>query len=80
VGWCLTRQENSALGQATVYWVWFDEPERDADGDRPFRGGQIHENALTLISQVQTDLIIVLPHTIPNLSGFRFADYRDLAV
>jgi hypothetical protein len=48
----LTRQGNGALGQATVYWVWFDEPQRDADGDGPFRGGQIHENALTLISQV----------------------------
>ena len=48
----LTRQENSALGQATVYWVWFDEPQRDADGDGPLRGGQIHENALTPVSQV----------------------------
>jgi hypothetical protein len=22
----LTRKERSALGEATVYWVWFDEP------------------------------------------------------
>jgi len=28
----LTRQERSALGEATVYWVWFDEPQSDADG------------------------------------------------
>jgi hypothetical protein len=48
----LSRQENSALGEATVYWVWFDEPQRDTDGDGPFRGGQIHESVLTLISQV----------------------------
>ena len=47
----LTRTENSAIGQATVYWVWFDEPQVDADGDGPYRGGQIHENAMTRISQ-----------------------------
>ena len=48
----LTRQEHSALGEATVYWVWFDEPQFDADGDGPFRGGCIHEKAMTLISGV----------------------------
>jgi hypothetical protein len=48
----LTRQERSALGEATVYWVWFDEPQKDADGDGPYRGGCIHENALTLISKI----------------------------
>lgn len=48
----LTRQELSALGEATVYWVWFDEPQRDADGDGPYRGGCIHENAMTLIARV----------------------------
>jgi hypothetical protein len=46
----LTRQEKSALGEATVYWVWFDEPQFDADGDGPYRGGQIHEGAMILIS------------------------------
>ena len=46
----LTRREVSALGTHTVYWVWFDEPQRDADGDGPYRGGQIWENALTLLS------------------------------
>ena len=29
----LTREESSALGTHTVYWVWFDEPQLDADGD-----------------------------------------------
>jgi hypothetical protein len=48
----LTRQERSALGAATVYWVWFDEPQRDADGDGPYRGGCIHENAMTLIPRI----------------------------
>ena len=44
----LTRQEVSALGQNTVYWVWFDEPQYDADADGPYRGGQIWAAALTL--------------------------------
>jgi hypothetical protein len=42
----LTRQEQSALGEHTVYWVWFDEPQRDADGDGPYRGGAIWASAL----------------------------------
>jgi hypothetical protein len=46
----LTRQEKSALGEATVYWVWFDEPQFDADGEGPYRGGSIDADALTLIS------------------------------
>jgi hypothetical protein len=48
----LTRQEHSALGEATVYWVWFDEPQRAADGGGPYRGGCIHENAMTLIPRI----------------------------
>ena len=47
----LTRQERSALGEATVYWVWFDEPQLDADGDGPYRDGQIHETAMTLVRE-----------------------------
>jgi hypothetical protein len=47
----LTRIESSALGEATVYWVWFDEPQMDADGDGPYKGGCIHEDALLLISR-----------------------------
>lgn len=45
----LTRQEGSALGTHTVYWVWFDEPQFDADGDGPYSGGQVWENALSLL-------------------------------
>jgi hypothetical protein len=43
----ITRLEESALGKNVVYWVWFDEPQRDADGDGPYRGGQIWASALT---------------------------------
>jgi len=47
----LTRKEVSALGEATVYWVWFDEPQFDADGDGPYRGGSIHASALKLVTE-----------------------------
>ena len=50
----LTRQEVSALGTNTVYWVWFDEPQFDADGGGPFRGGQIWESALTLLTESES--------------------------
>ena len=42
----LTRQERSALGENTVYWVLFDTPQLDADGDGPYRGGQIWASVL----------------------------------
>ena len=29
------------------YWVWFDEPQKDGDGDGPYRGGEIEADALT---------------------------------
>ncbi len=45
----LTRQETSALGTNTVYWVWFDEPQPDAEGDGPYRAGSIWESALSLV-------------------------------
>ncbi|HUB19201.1 MAG TPA: hypothetical protein VL990_11250 [Acidobacteriaceae bacterium] len=45
----LTRQETSALGVNTVYWVWFDQAQLDADGEGPYSGGQIWEKALTLL-------------------------------
>jgi len=46
----LTRQEKSALGTHTVYSVWFDEPQLDADGDGPYSAGQIWEDALTILT------------------------------
>lgn len=45
----LTRQETSALGVHTVYWIWFDNSQIDADGGGPYRAGQIWESALTLL-------------------------------
>jgi hypothetical protein len=46
----LTQQENSALGTNKVYWIWFDEPQYDADGDGPYRGGSIWESALARLN------------------------------
>jgi len=31
----LTESQTTALDRETVYWLWFDEPQRDADGDGP---------------------------------------------
>jgi hypothetical protein len=45
----LSGMENSALGVHKVYWVWFDEPQLDADGDGPYRAGSIWEESMTLI-------------------------------
>lgn len=47
----LTRLEQSALGTHRVYWVWFDNPQYDADGDGPYRGGSIWESALTRLDE-----------------------------
>ena len=46
----LTRREISALGTNIVYWVWFDEPQYDTDGDGPYRGGSIWEDALAILN------------------------------
>jgi hypothetical protein len=27
-------------------WVWFDEPQKDADGDGPYKGGEIEVSAI----------------------------------
>jgi hypothetical protein len=48
----LTRQENSALGTNTVYWVWFDEPQYVANVDGPYKGGCIWESALTKLAPI----------------------------
>ena len=42
----LTWQEKSAFGTNTVYWVWFDQPQYDPEGEGPFIGGCIWQSAL----------------------------------
>ncbi len=36
-----TQQKVSALGTNTVYWVWFDDPQFDADGDGPYSAAKL---------------------------------------
>lgn len=36
-------------GIAAFYWVVFDQPQRDADGDGPYNAGEIQVDALVSI-------------------------------
>ena len=47
----LTQIEKSALGENIVYWVEFDEPQLDADGDGPYRAGCIWQQSLSLLGK-----------------------------
>jgi hypothetical protein len=47
----ISRLETSALGTNRTYWVWFDEPQYDADGDGPYKGGSIWESALIKLAE-----------------------------
>ncbi len=31
------------------FWVWFDEPQIDADGDGPYKGGEFEMDAIDLL-------------------------------
>lgn len=33
----------SPMGSQRFYWMTFDEPQRDADGDGPYRSSQVNE-------------------------------------
>lgn len=49
----LTWMEEGPFGINRVYWVWFDTPQYDPDGEGPFIGGCIWETALTRISSAR---------------------------
>jgi hypothetical protein len=34
-----------------VYWVWFDEPQYDPDGDGPYKGSEIESDAIEVIKE-----------------------------
>ncbi len=36
-------------GPIEIYWVWFDEPQRDPDGDGPYSGSEIEAEAIELV-------------------------------
>jgi|GEM_PF-821334 hypothetical protein len=33
-------------GLIEIYWVWFDEPQYDPDGDGPYKGSEIESDAI----------------------------------
>ena len=33
-------------GLIEFYWVWFDEPQYDPDGDGPYKGSEIESDAI----------------------------------
>jgi hypothetical protein len=46
-GWQgVVRMVQTTSGPCPFYWVSFDEPHRDAEGDGPYGGAEIPENAL----------------------------------
>lgn len=55
----IVRSGGSALagvwgrgGGARMWWVEFDEPQRNSDGDGPFPSAQVHERFLELAPPV----------------------------
>jgi hypothetical protein len=34
-----------------VYWVWFDEPQYDPDGDGPYKGSEMESDAIEVIKE-----------------------------
>ena len=43
----LTSRWKGPTGKVfTRYWVWFDEPQNDVDGDGPYKGGGIDVDAI----------------------------------
>ena len=45
----LTRTVQTRKGKTIFYWVWFDEPQLDAEGDGPYEGAEIPENDISLV-------------------------------
>ncbi len=48
----LTRRVKGRHRRFVLYWVTFDEPQEDADGDGPFEGAEIEAEALHLLRGV----------------------------
>jgi hypothetical protein len=42
----LSRIVQGTKGPIEFYWVCFNEPQQDADGDGPYLGGEIESNAI----------------------------------
>lgn len=42
------RFVHGAEGMIELYWVWFDEPQYDPDGDGPYKGSEIESIAVEM--------------------------------
>ena len=54
------RMVETTSGLRPFYWVTFDEPQRDADGDGPYGGAEVPADALI---RVEVAAQASLPHT-----------------
>ncbi len=62
----LTRREVSALGTNTVYWVWFDEPQHDAE--RPIsRRSNLGECPYVAVSKTKLMTQYLISFTPPSV-------------
>jgi hypothetical protein len=43
------RYVEGVEGLIEIYWIWFDEPQYDPDGDGPYKGSEIESNAIELL-------------------------------
>lgn len=43
------RFVQGVAGAIETYWVWFDEPQYDLDGDGPYKGAEIEVDAIELV-------------------------------
>jgi hypothetical protein len=57
-GWVNARRIVSSLhGPLTFYWVEFDTPQDDADGDGPYQGAEIDSRYLSLVTEDPTNTL-----------------------
>jgi hypothetical protein len=45
------RRVKAVKGTLTFHWIEFDEPQRDAEGDGPYGGGEIDEAHLVAVAR-----------------------------
>ena len=43
------RFVQGVAGPIETYWVWFDEPQLDPDGDGPYKGSEIEAEAIEML-------------------------------
>jgi hypothetical protein len=46
------RYVQGVKGPIEFFFVWFDEPQIDADGDGPYKGGEIEAEAIESLNRI----------------------------